>query len=77
MFTLNDGFELKGCARLTLVLMGGGGWFYPALKNIIFTAKTRYFKGCLRVWSRGHQVLGHHCKQGKLAISHHAKRTKK
>ena len=30
---------------LTLVLMGGEGWFYPAFQRIIFTAKTRHFKG--------------------------------
>ena len=48
---------------------GGGGWFYPPLLRIIFTAKYRHFQGCLRVWSRGHQVLGHSC---KLAIPCHA-----
>ena len=33
---------------LILVFMGGG-WFYPALRKIIFTAITRHFQGCLRV----------------------------
>ena len=40
----------------------------------IFTAKTRHFQGCLRVWSRGHQVRGHTCKLRKLAIFFHAKK---
>ena len=35
----------------------------------MFTAKTRHFQGCLRVWSRGHQVRGHPGKLGKFAIS--------
>ena len=42
--------------------------------NNIFTAKTRHFQGCLRVWSRGRQVRGHPSKLGKLAIFYHAKK---
>ena len=34
----------------------------------IFTGICRHFQGCLRVWSRRHQVRGHPCKLGKLPI---------
>ena len=42
-------------------------------QRIIFTAKTIHFQGCLRVWSRGHQVRRHPCKLGNLAIFYNAK----
>ena len=45
--------------------------------RIMFTAKTRHFQGCLRVWSRGHQVRGHPGKLGKFAIFYHAKKISK
>ena len=53
---------------------GGGDWFCPAFFRIIFTAKTRHFQGCLRVWSRGHQVRRHPCKLGNLATFYNAKK---
>ena len=34
---------------------------------------SKNFQGCLRVYSRGHQVRGQLCKLGKLAIFYHAK----
>ena len=58
---------------LTLVWWGGG-WFYPAFLRIIFTAKTKHFQGCLRVWSRENQARGHSCKLAKLAIFCHEKK---
>ena len=36
---------------------GGGGWIYPPFLTNIFTAKSRHFKGWLRVWSREVVVL--------------------
>ena len=38
-------------------LGGGGGYSIDLFLRIIFTAKTRNFLGCLRLWSRGHQVI--------------------
>ena len=58
---------------LTLILMGRGGFDSVNLFEECFTFKTRYFQGCLRLWSRGHQVCRHPCKLGNLAIFYHAK----
>ena len=54
MITFNQFLKIR---ILTLVLIGGGGRFYP-----LFTDKTIQFQGYLRVRSRGHQVRGFHCK---------------
>ena len=51
-------FRLRNLLSLVLMVVGGGGWFYPAFLRIVFTAKTRHFQGYLRVSSRGHQVCG-------------------
>ena len=59
--------------KLTFDGGGGGGWFCPPFFRTIFTAKTRHFQGCIRVWSRGHQVRWHPCKLGNLAIFYNAK----
>ena len=59
---------------LLTILSFDGGWFYPPFLRIIFTAKTRHFQRCLRLWSRGHQVRGHPCKWGKVATFFYAKK---
>ena len=44
------------CMSFNLTFYGGGGDPIQIFRRIIFTAKTRHFQGCLRIWSRGHQV---------------------
>ena len=61
LFCIFDFFYLNSYAItqlfLTILLMGGGG-VLSTFFSTIFEAKTRHFQGCLRVCSRGHQVVG-------------------
>ena len=54
----------------TLVLIEGGRIQSTLLKNYFHRPNT--FQGCLRVWSKGHQVRGQPCKLGNLATFIHA-----
>ena len=61
----------------TLALRGGGVDYIHLFSRKFFTAQTRSFQGCLRVWARGDQALRHQCKFQKLAIFQNSKKNPK
>ena len=65
----------EGKKDFFILSFDGGGWVDSIhfSKEFFCRAETRHFKGCLRVWSRGHQVRGDPCKLGKLALFNHEK----